>query len=352
MSKDTSRPEGRPVALVTGASRGLGFLLARELAQRGHDLVLCARSAGGLDAARADLERYGIQVLGVPADIGVAAEAGRVVDAALSRFGRLDVLVCNAGLIQVGPAAAMRPDDYAQAMDVMFWGLVHPVLAALPALRRNGGRILAVTSVGGKLPAPHLLPYCAAKHAAVGFAEGLRIEAAREGVSVTVGVPGLMRTGSPRNALFTGNRDAEYRWFATADSLPLLSINAESAARKLVDATMRRRPEVVLTPAAKLGMRVHGVAPVTTLRVLTGLNRLLPTTVDPGPSPGHRTSPPPRWFTILTRLSRTAARRWHQFDDETPPTGASPRRLTDEQPRVGAVVSVPTSRSASEDWRT
>ncbi len=105
------------MALVTGASRGLGFLLARELAQRGHDLVLCARSAGGLDAARADLEHYGIQVLGVPADIGVAAEAGRVVDAALARFGRLDVLVCNAGLIQVGPAAAMRPDDYAQAMD-------------------------------------------------------------------------------------------------------------------------------------------------------------------------------------------------------------------------------------------
>lgn len=76
MSDDASGPEGRPVALVTGASRGLGFLLARELAERGHDLVLCARSAGGLDAARADLERHGVQVLGVPADIGVAAEAG------------------------------------------------------------------------------------------------------------------------------------------------------------------------------------------------------------------------------------------------------------------------------------
>ncbi len=326
MSDDASGPEGRPVALVTGASRGLGFLLARELAERGHDLVLCARSAGGLDAAGADLERHGVQVLGVPADIGVAAEAGGVVDAALARFGRLDVLVCNAGLIQVGPAAAMRPDDYAQAMDVMFWGLVHPVLAALPALRRTGGRILAITSVGGKLPAPHLLPYCAAKHAAVGFAEGLRVEVAREGVSVTVGVPGLMRTGSPRNAMFTGDRDAEYRWFAAADSLPLLSMNAERAARKLVDATLRGRPEVVLTPAAKVGMRLHGLAPATTLRVLAGLNRLLPATVDPGPSPGHLTSPPPRWFTILTRLSRTAARRWHQFDDETAPTAASPRR--------------------------
>jgi short-subunit dehydrogenase len=325
MSDDARGPESRPVALVTGASRGLGFLLARELAERGHDLVLCARSSDGLNAARADLERHGIRVLGVPADIGVAAEAGGVVDAALARFGRLDVLVCNAGLIQVGPAAAMRTDDYAQAMDVMFWGLVHPVLAALPALRRTGGRILAITSVGGKLPAPHLLPYCAAKHAAVGFAEGLRVEVAREGVSVTVGVPGLMRTGSPRNAMFTGDRNAEYRWFAAADSLPLLSMNAERAARKLVDATLRGRPEVVLTPAAKVGMRLHGLAPATTLRVLAGLNRLLPATVDPGPSPGHLTGPPPRWFTILTRRSGTAARRWHQFDDETAPMGASPR---------------------------
>jgi NAD(P)-dependent dehydrogenase (short-subunit alcohol dehydrogenase family) len=242
MSDDASGPEGRPVALVTGASRGLGFLLARELAERGHDLVLCARSADGLNSARADLERHGVQVLGVPADIGMAAEATGVVDAALVRFGRLDVLVCNAGLIQVGPAAAMRADDDAQAMDVMFWGLVHPALAALPA-----------------------------------------------------------------------------------DSLPLLSMNAERAARKLVDATLRGRPEVVLTPAAKVGMRLHGLAPATTLRVLAGLNRLLPATVDPGPSPGHLTGPPPRWFTILTRRSGTAARRWHQFDDETAPMGASPR---------------------------
>jgi short-subunit dehydrogenase len=306
----------RPVAVITGASRGLGFLLARGLAERGHDLVLNARSAEGLDVARRDLETRGARVEAVPADVSVPAEAQRLVDTAVEHFGRLDVLVGNAGTIQVGPAAAMLAEDYATAMDVMYWGLVHSTLASLPVLRRHGGRILAVTSVGGKLPAPHLLPYTAAKHAAVGFAEGLRVEAARDGVSVTVGVPGLMRTGSPRNALFTGDRAAEYRWFAVADSLPLLSMDAERAARKLIDATLRGRPEIILTPAAKLGVRVHGLAPATTLRVLAGVNQLLPSTVDPGPRPGHTTSSP-RWFDMLTGLTRSAAQRWHQHDDKT-----------------------------------
>ena len=155
----------------------------------------------------------------------------------------------------------MRTDDYAAAMDTMFWGPVHVTTAAMPLLRASRGRLLAVTSVGGKLPAPHLLPYTAAKHAAVGFAEGLRVEAIRDGVSVTVGVPGLMRTGSPRNALFTGDRVAENRWFTAAANLPLVSMDAERAARRLVRATLWRRPEVVLTPLAKLGVRAHALAP-------------------------------------------------------------------------------------------
>ena len=145
----------RPVAIVTGASRGLGFLLARELADRGYDLIVNARSADALAAAAAGLRSRGVEVVDVAGDIGVEPVAQRVVDTARERFGRLDVLVANAGIIQVGPAEAMRPADYATAMDVMFWGVVHPVLAALPALRVRRGRVLVVTSVGGKLPAPH-----------------------------------------------------------------------------------------------------------------------------------------------------------------------------------------------------
>lgn len=314
---------------MTGASRGLGFLIARALADRGYDLVVNARSADGLAAAAADLRSRGRgagggsgapDVVEVAGDVGVEADADRVVAAARQRFGRLDVLVTNAGIIQVGPAEAMRRADYATAMDVMFWGVVHPVLAAMPALRERGGRILVVTSVGGKLPAPHLLPYVAAKHAAVGFAEGLRVEAARHGVSVTVGVPGLMRTGSPGNALFTGDQAREHAWFAVADSLPLVSMDAERAATRLVTATLRRTPEVILTPLAKIGARVHGVAPSTTLRLLTVAARLLPSDETPRtPQPGH-TVPGGRVLRALTTLTRRAARRTHEHTDPAPPS--------------------------------
>ncbi|MDQ3716153.1 MAG: SDR family oxidoreductase, partial [Actinomycetota bacterium] len=233
----------RPVAVVTGASRGLGFLLARELADQGHDLVICARSADGLATAAAELRGRGGQVVTVAADVSVRVQAEAVVAASSEHFGRLDVLVANAGTIQVGPAAAMRTSDFADALGVMFWGVLYPTMAALPLMRARGaGRILVITSLGGKVPAPHLLPYTVAKHAAVGFAEGLRVEAARHGITVTTAVPGLMRTGSPRNALFTGDRAAEYRWFSVADSLPLLSMDAERAAAKLIRATLRGSP--------------------------------------------------------------------------------------------------------------
>lgn len=322
MTNPSLRPgvePARPVAVVTGASRGLGFLLARELADRGYDLVVNARSADGLAVAATQLRSRGGGVVEVAGDVGVEADAQRLVKTAQEQLGRIDVLVANAGIIQVGPADAMRPTDYATAMDVMFWGVVHPVLAALPALREQRGRVLVITSVGGKLPAPHLLPYVAAKHAAVGFAEGLRVEMAQHGVSVTVGVPGLMRTGSPRNALFTGDQQGEHAWFAVADSLPLLSMSAERAAQRLIAATMRGAPEVILTPAAKLGARVHGLAPATTLRLLTLANRLLPSDGTPrNPRPGYALPNGGRLLHALTTLTRRAALRTHEHTDPTP----------------------------------
>ncbi len=316
---DNPPTPARPVAIVTGASRGLGFLIARELADRGHDLVVAARSDDGIEAAATELRTHGATVEAVAADVGDPDEAARVVAAARDRFGRIDVLAAVAGVIQVGPAEAMTTHDHAAAMDTIHWGVVHPVLAALPDLRAAGGRVLIVTSLGGKVPAPHLLPYAAAKHAAVGFAEGLRVEAARLGVHVTVGVPGLMRTGSPRNALFTGDRTAEHAWFAVADSLPLLSMDADRAAERLVRATLRGRPEVILTPAAWLAVRMHGLAPATTLRLIGLVDRLLPQDATRRASaPGHAVAGRGGLLRALTTLTRRAARRNREHVDEVP----------------------------------
>lgn len=317
----------KPVAVVTGASRGLGFLLARELAQQGHDLVITARSADGLAAASGELQRHGGRVHTVAADLSVREDAERLVTTAVQQYGKLDVLVANAGVIQVGPATSMTPQDFEDALGVIFWGAAYPILAAVPVMRRHGGgTIVTITSIGGKLPAPHLLPYTAAKFATVGLSEGLRVELGKHDISVTTAVPGLMRTGSPRNALFKGDRTAEQRWFTLGDSLPLLSMDAERAARKIVRAGLRGKPEIILTPAAKAAVRLHGIAPGLSSRIAAGVDRLLPRNEDSSPAtPGHAVEEPPRWLRTATALTRSAARRFHQHDDVTPPGQQSSR---------------------------
>lgn len=307
------------MALVLGASRGLGFLLAQELGRRGHDLAVVARSADGLEAARPDLEATGATVLALPADLSSRPDAETVVETAAQRFGRLDVVVANAGIVQVAPVSALDAQDVVDAHDAIFWSAVYPVMAALPILRRGGGgRIVVITSIGGKIPTPRLLPYTAAKFATVGFAESLRTEAGRDGITVTTAVPGLMRTGSTRNALVGGDREAELRWFTALASLPVLSMDAGAAARRIVAAGLAGRPEVVLTPAAKIGLRVHGLAPGLTQRALALLDRLLPTPGESPPQPGHTLPEQPRWQRMLTTLDRRAAARHHERDDETP----------------------------------
>lgn len=315
MTPDPQRPA--PVAVVTGASRGLGFLLAREFGRRGYDLVICARSEDGLAAAREELLHSAARVHTVACDVSVQTDVQRLVDEAEREFGRVDVLVNNAGVIQVGPINVMTTEHFSDALGVMLWGMVHSTLAALPLLRRSENPVIVnVTSIGGKIPAPHLLPYTTAKFAAVGFSEGLRAELTRDGISVTTAVPGLMRTGSPRNALFTGDRAAEHRWFALADSIPLLSMDAERAAARIVSAALRGRPEVILTPIAKIAVRLHGLAPGLTTRAAAVVDRLLPRS-DTGsePVPGHALEEPPAWFRALTALTRRAARRTNQYDD-------------------------------------
>src|SRR5437868_10247139 len=178
--------------------------------------------------------------------------------AARARFGRIDVLVNNAGTIEVGPMEVMTLDDYEKAMRTHFWGPLYMVLAVLPEMRaRKEGRIVNVSSIGGKISVPHLLPYCASKFALTGFSEGLRAELAKDGIVVTTVCPGLMRTGSPLNAFFKGQHQAEYAWFSISDSLPISSISAQRAARQIVRACKNGDAEVILSVPAQLAALFH-----------------------------------------------------------------------------------------------
>ena len=192
-------------------------------------------------------------------------------------FGAIDVLVNNAGVIQVGPMEVMTLEDYEQAMKTHFWGPLYTTLAVLPEMReREDGRIVNITSIGGKISVPHLLPYSASKFALVGFSEGLRAELKKDGIVVTTVCPGLMRTGSPRNATFKGQHRAEYAWFSISDSLPVSSMSAERAARQIVEACKRGDAEVVLSIQAKMAVLFHGLFPGLTADLLGFVNRLLP----------------------------------------------------------------------------
>jgi NAD(P)-dependent dehydrogenase (short-subunit alcohol dehydrogenase family) len=265
------------IALVTGASRGLGFLIARQLGREGCRVVICARDEDELKRARRALMCEDIEVLALRCEVEDSAQVDRLVSEVVRQFGRVDIVVNNAGIIQVGPFDSFALPDFQQAMSVNFWGTVHTTLAALPHMRANqSGRIVNVTSIGGKVAVPHLLPYDCAKFAAVGFSEGLCAELARAGISVTTVVPGLMRTGSHRFASFTGDRRGESRWFSLAARLPGLAMSADRAAKRIVRAAKRRDAELVIGLPAKLLRLAKELVPGVILRLLSSINRLLP----------------------------------------------------------------------------
>ena len=202
------------------------------------------------------------------------------MQAVYEQFGEIDVLVNNAGTILVGPVENLNIESFEDAMQTHFWGPLYTSWTVADRMKqRRFGRIVNIASIGGKVAFPHMLPYSASKFALVGYSEGLRTELAKYNVYVTTVCPGLMRTGSPRNADFTGQSEKEYAWFTLSDSLPFLSLNVRAAARKIIDAAMHGDPEIHIGLVAKFGAKVQGVAPVITAEALTVVNRLLP---DPG----------------------------------------------------------------------
>lgn len=314
-----------PVALVLGGSRGLGFLIARELLGRGHRVVLAARDEDELLEAGGALEGLGPLTIET-CDVRDRHQVGELVGKVEHTVGPIEVLMTVAGVIQAAPSESLALHDFEDAIDTMAWGPIHAALTVLPHMRRRGhGRIGTITSIGGMVSPPHLLPYATAKFAAVGFSDGLAAALSGTGVTATTVVPGLMRTGGHVHARFGGDAPAEYAWFAPAASLPLLSVDAERAARRIVDAVLAGRTMVVLTPLAWVGIRVRGLAPATTTRLMGLASRLLP---GPPPREGARTvegaearrrlaSP------LVDRLATLGDRAARRLQGERPPAEAT-----------------------------
>jgi NAD(P)-dependent dehydrogenase (short-subunit alcohol dehydrogenase family) len=300
------------VVLITGGSRGLGLLLARELIREGAKIAICARDGDELARAQADLQQRGArEVLAVTCDVTDRVQVNEMARRVRERYGRIDVLINNAGVIAVGPMEVMTLEDYEGAFKTHFWGPLYTTLAVLPEMRRRReGRIVNISSIGGKVSVPHLLPYSASKFALVGFSAGMRAELAKDGVVVTTVCPGLIRTGSPRNAIFKGQHRAEYAWFSIGDSLPLTSMSAERGARQIVAACARGDAELVLSIQAEIAAKFYALFPGLTQDLLGLINRFLPeaggvgTSRMKGKDSTSAVSP-----SALTALSDAAARR-------------------------------------------
>jgi NAD(P)-dependent dehydrogenase (short-subunit alcohol dehydrogenase family) len=301
--------------LITGGSRGLGLVLAREFAKRGARVAVCARDASELQRAKSDLWSLGYQLITAVCDVTDREQVQKTVESVSNQLGPIDILVNNAGTIAVGPMDTMTLEDYRESLEVHFWAALYTMLAVLPEMRRRReGRIVNISSIGGKISVPHLLPYSAGKFALAGLSEGMRAEVANENVFVTTVYPGLMRTGSPRNANFKGKHRSEYAWFRVSDALPILSISSDRAARQIVNGCEWGVARLVLSLPARLGIRLHEIFPDFSMAMLAMAQRILPGPGGIGTERAKgRESNSLVSRSFLTALDERAARRNNQI---------------------------------------
>ncbi len=265
------------VVLITGGSRGLGLVLARTLADEGARIAICARNNEELKRAKEDLEVRGAEVFELVCDVRNQSEVEQMVETVCNHYGQIDVLINNAGVIQVGPLEVQTQKDFEDAMAIHFWGAFYTMRAVVPEMKKRGmGRIVNVSSIGGKIAVPHLAPYCASKFALVGLSGAMRVELAKDNILITTVCPGLMRTGSHVNAVFKGQNKKEFAWFSIGNALPVSSVSAESAAEQIVEATRRGDAELIISIQAKLAAKANGLLPELTAEISEMVNRILP----------------------------------------------------------------------------
>lgn len=263
--------------LITGGSRGLGLVLARKIAEEGGRVALLARDEGELAQACQKLRELGGDVLAVPCDLLDRGQSLGAIETVVDHFGALDVLINNAGIIEVGPLENMRRHDFEKSIQLHFWAPFNLIRQVIPHMRRaGGGRIVNISSIGGKVAVPHLAPYSVSKFALVGLSDAFRAELARDGICVTTVTPGMMRTGSQVHATFKGNHGAEFTWFSLSTALPFAAVDSDRAAEKIVAACRRGQSSLIIGLPARVAVAANAIMPSLTGEIMKLVSRLLP----------------------------------------------------------------------------
>src|SRR5213592_4512953 len=304
-------PLREKIVLITGGSRGLGLVLARHICLHGGNVALIARDDEELARAKADLSPCGGEVLTIECDLLDTGQIQAAVRRVIDRFGKIDILINNAGIIEVGPLEHLMREDFERAIRLHFWAPFELISQIVPEMRIwGGGRIVNISSIGGKVAVPHIASYSASKFALTGFSDAIRAELARDNIHVTTVAPGMMRTGSHVNAKFKGKHDIEFAWFSASVGAPLISMNADRAARKILAACRRGQPSLTLTFAARGAILGNALFPNLTGHIMKLASRCLPGTDkkegDQSRSGAQLHRLTPKW---LTHLADTATAR-------------------------------------------
>jgi NAD(P)-dependent dehydrogenase (short-subunit alcohol dehydrogenase family) len=267
--------------IITGGSRGLGLAMARLIGAEGGHVFLLARDPAELVRAQDDLLARGVRGDTLPCDVRDPDAVRDAVDRIVRQTGRIDVLINNAGVIQTMPFEHARVEDFDDSLRTHFWGPLFLIRACLPVMRRHGGgRIVNISSIGGRVAVPHLTPYSVGKFALTALSDGLHAELAKDGIAVTTVTPWLMRTGSHRETLTRGQHEAEARWFSLLSATSLTAIDARDAAAQIVHACRLGRARVSPGWPSRASQTVQALMPELTAAALAAFTRWL----LPGPS--------------------------------------------------------------------
>lgn len=238
------------ITWITGASSGIGEALAVACAGRGHRLVLSARRQAELDRVRSRCLERGLgddDVLVVPLDVTDTGSIPGAVDRVLAGFGRIDLLINNAGISQRSLFTDTDLAVYRQIFEVDVFGQIALTKAVLPVMLEQGeGRIAVTASIAGKIGVPYRTGYCAAKHAIMGFFDSLRAELDGSGVEVSTILPGFVRTNISASAV-TGDGSA----FGRTDRNILNGMDPDECAAVILEGLQKGKPEIPVASGAE-----------------------------------------------------------------------------------------------------
>lgn len=244
------------VVIITGGSSGIGRALAERFGEEGARVVITGRRKEQLDLVANDLGTKGIEILPVVADAANENECQHVIDVTIENFGRIDVLINNAGISMRAMFEDLQVDVFRKVMDVNFYGTIYTTKAALPYIIRTKGSVVGIASVNGRRATPERSAYSASKFAMVGFLESLRSEMIDRGVHVLTACPGFTSSNIRRSALLGNGR---LQGYSPADETHMMS--AEEVADEIYTAVIRRKRDLLLTLQGKLAVWLNILFP-------------------------------------------------------------------------------------------